>query len=73
MPPTFLGVAAHDRGAQIAIAGIPLDLGTTNRSGARFGPAAIRQASRMLTDGAHPQHFVEPAMLPLADIGDFAI
>jgi agmatinase len=25
----------------------------------------------MLTDGAHPQSFVDPATLPLADIGDF--
>jgi agmatinase len=71
--PTFLGIARHDRGAPICVAGIPLDLGTTNRSGARFGPSAIRQASRMLTDGAHPQHWVEPAALPVADIGDFAI
>jgi agmatinase len=71
--PTFLGIARHDRAAPICVAGIPLDLGTTNRSGARFGPAAIRQASRMLTDGAHPQHWVDPAALPLADIGDFTI
>ena len=73
VPPTFLGIARNDRSAPICVAGIPLDLGTTNRSGARFGPAAIRQASRMLTDGAHPQHFVDPAALPLADIGDFTI
>jgi agmatinase len=69
--PSFLGISRADRDAPIAIAGIPLDLGTTNRSGARFGPAAIRQASRMLTDGAHPQTFVDPTTLPLADIGDF--
>jgi len=73
VPPTFLGIARNDRAAPICLAGIPLDLGTTNRSGARFGPAAIRQASRMLTDGAHPQHFVDPAALPLADIGYFTI
>jgi agmatinase len=73
VPPTFLGIARHDRGAPLCVAGIPLDLGTTNRSGARFGPSAVRQASRMLTDGAHPQHWVDPATLPLADIGDFAI
>jgi agmatinase len=73
VPPTFLGVARHDRDAPICVAGIPLDLGTTNRSGARFGPSAIRQASRMLTDGAHPEHWIDPATLPLADIGDFAI
>jgi agmatinase len=73
VPPTFLGIARHDRGAPICVAGIPLDLGTTNRSGARFGPSAIRHASRMLTDGAHPQRWVDPAALPLADIGDFTI
>ena len=73
VPPTFLGIARHERSAPICIAGIPLDLGTTNRSGARFAPAAIRQASRMLIDGAHPQSLVDPATLPLADIGDFDI
>ena len=73
VPSTFLAVTRHDREAPICVAGVPLDLGTTNRSGARFGPSAIRQASRMLTDGAHPQSFVDPAALPLADIGDFNI
>src|ERR1700678_4323752 len=73
IPPTFLGVGASDRTSPICIAGIPLDLGTSNRSGARFGPSAIRQASRMLVDGEHPQHWVDAARLPLADIGDFAI
>ncbi len=72
-PPSFLGVARHDRGARFVVAGIPLDIGTTNRAGARFGPQAIRHASRMLVDGAHPGHWVEPAALDLADIGDFAI
>jgi agmatinase len=71
--PTFLGVARRDRDAAICVAGIPFDLGTSNRSGTRFGPAAIRHASRMLVDGAHPYHWIEPATLPLADIGDFAL
>ena len=73
VPPTFLGIASNDRSAPVCIAGIPLDLGTTNRSGARFGPSAIRQASRMLVDGEHPQHWVDPTALPLADIGDFTL
>jgi agmatinase len=73
IPPTFLGTSRRDPAAPICIAGIPLDLGTTNRSGARFGPGAIRQASRMLVDGEHPQHWVDATKLPLADIGDFAI
>jgi agmatinase len=33
------------RGIDVAITGIPFDLGTTNRPGARFGPRAIRAAS----------------------------
>ncbi|MGA2893172.1 MAG: agmatinase [Xanthobacteraceae bacterium] len=73
IPPTFLGTRRSDRSAPLCIAGIPLDLGTTNRSGARFGPPAIRRASRMLVDGAHPLHWVDPTKLPLADIGDFAL
>ena len=73
LAPSFLGVDRHDPGAAICVAGIPYDLGTTNRSGARFGPAAIRQASRMLVDGDHPAHWVNPLRLPLADIGDFSI
>jgi agmatinase len=71
--PTFLGVARRDRDAAICVAGIPFDIGTSNRSGTRFGPAAIRTASRMLVDGPNPHHWIDPATLPLADIGDFAI
>lgn len=33
---------------QVAIAGVPFDSGCTYRPGARFGPAHIRQASRLL-------------------------
>jgi agmatinase len=72
-PPGFLGVESRDPAARFVVAGIPLDIGTTNRGGARSGPAAIRQASRMLVDGAHPQSWIDPATLSLADLGDFAI
>ena len=70
MPPGFLGVTRNDRAADFVVAGVPLDIGVTNRAGARDGPQAIRRASRMLTDGAHPEFWVEPATLSLADIGD---
>jgi agmatinase len=73
VPPTFLGIARNDPSAPLCIGGIPYDFGTTNRPGSRFGPAAIRQASRMLVDGDHPSHWVNPCALPLADIGDFTI
>ena len=72
-PPGFLGIARRDAAGAVAIAGIPLDIGTTNRAGARDGPRAIRAASRMLVDGAHPVTWVDPATLPLADLGDFAL
>jgi agmatinase len=73
VPPRFLGTARSDRSAAISIAGIPFDLGTTNRPGARMAPPAIRQASRMLVDGAHPASWIDPSELSLADIGDFAL
>jgi agmatinase len=73
IPSTFLGILRLQAEANIHIAGIPLDIGTTNRSGARFGPTAIRQASRMLVDGDHPHWWVDPATLPVADVGDFDI
>ena len=69
----FLGVTRIDPDADYVVAGIPMDIGTTNRAGTRDGPAAIRRASRMLTDGDHPEHWVEPARMSLADIGDFGL
>src|SRR5215471_10655897 len=71
--PTFLGVERSSADAAICVAGIPFDLGTSNRPGARFGPAAIRQASRMLVDGDHPASWAEMERLDLVDIGDFRI
>jgi agmatinase len=67
---TFLGLGPAVDPA-VAVAGIPFDLGTTNRPGARFGPAAIRTASRMLVDGDHPSARFDPARV--ADAGDFEI
>ena len=72
VPPSFLGVDRRDPASRYCVAGVPFDIGTTNRSGARFGPSAIRAASRMLVDGAHPQYWVDPASSDIADIGDFA-
>ena len=71
--PSFLGIDRREPDTNFAIVGVPLDIGTTNRSGARFGPQSIRHASRMLVDGAHPHHWVDPLTLSLADVGDFAI
>jgi agmatinase len=71
--PSFLGIERSDPAAAICVAGIPYDLGTSNRPGARFGPTAIRLASRMLVDGDHPIAGLAPAAQDIADIGDFRI
>jgi agmatinase len=73
LPSSFLAIERRDVSASFCIAGIPFDIGTTNRSGSRFGPAAIRQASRMLVDGDHPYWWIDPAAISVADIGDFHI
>ena len=73
MRPSFLGIERSDPTAAICVAGVPYDLGTSNRPGTRFGPAAIRQASRMLVDGDHPISGRAPAESEIADIGDFRI
>jgi agmatinase len=70
---SFLGLPTGNPAAPLCVAGIPHDIGTTNRAGARFGPAAIRAASRMLVDGPHPTWWLEPATLPASDLGDFRI
>src|SRR5215472_11010729 len=70
---SFLGLKRASTDAAICVAGIPFDLGTSNRPGARFGPAAIRQASRMLVDGDHPASWADVEALDIADIGDFRI
>lgn len=73
VPPSFMGIASGDRSAAFTIAGILLDIGVTGRTGSREGPAAVRAASRMLVDGAHPVHWVDPSTLPVSDIGNFDI
>ena len=73
LSPTFLAITRQATDASMCIAGIPFDIGTTNRGGARFGPAAIRQASRMLVDGDHPHWRLDPAAMSVADVGDFRI
>lgn len=57
----------------VAILGIPFDAGTSYRPGARFGPQAIRQASRHLRTNFHPAYDTEPfRTLQVADAGDVA-
>ena len=39
----------------VAIVGVPFDGGTSFRPGARFGPSHVREASRLLRPGYHPE------------------
>jgi agmatinase len=56
----------------VAIVGVPFDAGTSYRPGARFGPQAVRQASRQLRTNYHPNYDVEPFKVQqVADAGDF--
>jgi agmatinase len=77
--PTYAGALSFLRrrysrelaGVDVAVSGIPLDLATTNRPGARFGPAAIRRASAMLGWGKPwPWGFDPFERLAVVDYGD---
>lgn len=57
----------------VAIVGVPFDGGTSFRPGARFGPAAIREASRLLRPGYHVELDCTPVdKLQFVDAGDIA-
>jgi agmatinase len=59
--------------ADIAVVGVPFDAGTSYRPGARFGPNAIRQGSRLLRT-YDPALDVEPfSERQVADAGDLPI
>lgn len=60
-------------GCDVAVLGVPFDLATSNKPGARFGPAAIRAASAQLAElKAYPGGFDPLSALAVADLGDIA-
>jgi agmatinase len=54
----------------VAVLGAPFDSATTFRPGARFGPAAIREASLLLRPYSEPFGYAPFAELQVADAGD---
>lgn len=79
--PRFAGIATFARlprldqveHADIAVVGIPFDGGVSYRPGARFGPAHIREASRLLRP-YNPAQDIEPfATQQVVDAGDIAV
>lgn len=79
--PRYAGIASFARlprledvgRADVAVVGIPFDTGVSYRPGARFAPAAVREASRLLRP-YHPGLDVSPfATVQVADAGDIAV
>jgi agmatinase len=79
--PRYAGIATFARlpriedveHADIAVVGIPFDSGVSYRPGARFGPAHVREASRLLRP-YNPAQDVSPfAVQQVVDAGDIAV
>ncbi|NUO82279.1 agmatinase [candidate division KSB1 bacterium] len=60
-------------GVDVAIVGIPYDGGTSHRSGTRFGPRKIREASLMLWGYHHTQQLAPLEVLRVVDYGDIDV
>ncbi|MEO6826195.1 MAG: agmatinase [Microbacteriaceae bacterium] len=71
--PTFARLPRIDEVSRydVSVLGAPFDGGVSFRPGARFGPSAIRQASRNLRPAFHPDLGVSPfRVLQAVDAGD---
>jgi len=60
-------------GLDVCFVGVPLDIGTSNRAGARFGPRQIRAESAMIRPYNMATRAAPFDSLSVADIGDVAI
>ena len=57
-------------GLDIALIGVPFDLGVVHRAGARFGPQAIRDITSKVGPYNHYNRINPFALCEIADIGD---
>ncbi len=73
--PTFARLPRIDEVNQvdIAVVGVPFDAGTSYRPGARFGPAHIRESSRLLRPYNPAQDASPFALAQVVDAGDIAV
>jgi guanidinobutyrase len=79
--PRFGGIATMMRlphtadaaGLDVAFVGVPFDIGTSNRPGARFGPRQIRTESCLIRPYNMATRAAPFDSLQVADIGDVAI
>jgi len=65
--------ATSAQGLDACFVGVPLDIGTSNRAGARFGPRAIRAESCLLRPYNMATRAAPYDSIQVADIGDVAI
>jgi guanidinobutyrase len=65
--------ATSAEGLDACFVGVPLDTGTSNRAGARFGPRAIRAESCLLRPYNMATRAAPYDSMQVADIGDVAI
>jgi guanidinobutyrase len=74
-PGTMMRLPAKESAAGLdaCFVGVPLDIGTSNRSGARFGPRSIRNESVLLRPYNMATRAAPYDSLSVADIGDVAI
>jgi guanidinobutyrase len=74
-PATFMRLPACglDAGLDVAFVGVPFDIGTSNRPGARLAPRQIRDESRMLRPYNMATRAAPFDSLRIADAGDVAI
>ena len=74
-PATFMRLPACglDAGLDVAFVGVPVDIGTSNRTGARLAPRQIRDESRMLRPYNMATRAAPFDSLRVADAGDVAI
>jgi guanidinobutyrase len=74
-PATFMRLPACgiDAGLDVAVVGVPFDIGTSNRPGARLAPRQIRDESRMLRPYNMATRAAPFDSLRVADVGDVPI
>ena len=74
-PATMMRLPAQEtaEGLDACFVGIPLDIGTSNRSGTRLGPRQIRDESRMIRPYNMATRAAPFDSLQVADIGDVPI
>ena len=68
-----LPAVSSAKGLDAAFVGVPFDIGTSNRSGARFGPRQIRAESCLIRPYNMATRAAPFDSLSVADIGDVAI